>query len=296
MWRQKSKTPICPDQPRLDGKLAIVTGGNKGIGFETTKGLAKRGAEVIILARDIAKSRDAIRKIRAEFDSKVHFIRMDLADIESVLTATKEIAKKFPKRKVDLLVANAGIATKKYSKSPQGYEKAFAVNVLGHHVLLRACLNQSLLQDNAHVISVAADIYILKKDCKPNYFSKKENVSNAYCQSKLGVMWWAKELLRKHPNLSVNIVHPGVVASSLGGESHGLVIGLIRKVLMLSPEAGAQTTLICATQPGIINGGYYHNTMGQIILPSEDPGADSKKAEEFWNLLEGITLKYLSAR
>ena len=84
MWRQKSKTPNCSDQPRLDGKLALVTGGNNGIGFETTKGLAERGAEVIILTRNEAKSRDAIEKIEEVLRNKVHFIPMDLADIKSV--------------------------------------------------------------------------------------------------------------------------------------------------------------------------------------------------------------------
>ena len=129
-------------------------------------------------------------------------------------------------------------------------------------------------------------------DSEPNYFTKKESVKNAYCQSKLGVMWWTFELLKKYPNLSVNIIHPGVVSTNLGGEGQGLVRSILRKALMLSPKEGAQTTLICATQPGIVNGGYYHNTMGRIILPFNDSAANSKKAEEFWNLLEGITSKW----
>ena len=102
IWRQKSKTPNCPSLPRLDGKLALVTGGNHGIGFETTKGLVKRGAEVIILTRSESKSKDAIEKIKAEVNGKVHFICLDLSDIKSILTATKKIAIEFPKQKVTL--------------------------------------------------------------------------------------------------------------------------------------------------------------------------------------------------
>jgi len=138
MWRQKSKTPICPDQPKLNGKLAIVTGGNDGIGFETSKGLAERGSDVIILSRNEEKSKEAIRKIKAEDDSKVHFIQTDLGDIESILAATKNIAKEFPGRKIDIFVANAGVPGGKNLRSAQGYEMAFAVNVLGHHVLFRS--------------------------------------------------------------------------------------------------------------------------------------------------------------
>ena len=67
-------------------------------------------------------------------------------------------------------------------------------------------------------------------------------------------MWWAHELIQNLPKLSVNIVHPGVVASGLGGGSHGAIRSFLRQTMMLTPKAGAQTTLICATQPGIING------------------------------------------
>ena len=295
MWRQKSKTPICPKQPGLDGKLALVTGGNNGIGFETTKGLAERGAEVIILARNEAKSKEAIKRIGGGPDKRIHFIHLDLADLESIFKVTNEIAQRFPGRKVDLVVANAGVSPESYSKSSQGYEKSFAINVLGHHVLLRALLNKSLLQDKAHVIALTGDIYILEKDCTPNYtYESTRDRWMAYCRSKLGVVWWAHELLRKHPSLLVNLVHPGAVATSFYGESHGSVGRFFRKAVMLTPEAGAQTTLVCATQPGIKNGGYYHNTMGQVILSSDDPGLDSKKAEEFWNLLENITTDYIN--
>jgi NAD(P)-dependent dehydrogenase (short-subunit alcohol dehydrogenase family) len=277
----------------LDGKLVIVTGGNNGIGFETTKGLAERGAEVIILARNEAKSRMAIDKIQSGNKSNVHYIQMDLADIESIINATKEIAHNFPDQKIDIIVANAGITSSGNSKSVQGYEKVFAVNVLGHHALFKASLDQSLLEENAHILSIAGDIYIVGKKSAPNYFVDEQSVTNAYCQSKLGCMWWAFELQRKYLNFIVNIIHPGVVATGLGGESIGTLRRFIRNKLMISQEEGAQTTLICATQPGIVNGGYYHNTMGHIILSPGDPGADVKKAEEFWNLLEGITSEYM---
>ncbi len=294
MWRQKSKNPKCPDQPRLDGKLALVTGGNHGIGFETTQGLAERGAEVIILARNEAKSRKAMEKTQEEIRNKVHFILMDLGDIESILTAAKEIAQVFPERKIDLVVANAGISPSGYSTSVQGYEIAFAVNVLGHHVLFKACLDQLLLKDNAQIISLAGDIYILGKKSRPDYFSKEDSVTNSYCQSKLGCMWWAFKLSEKYPKFSINIVHPGVVATGLGGETTGAFRQLLRKNLMLSPGEGAQTTLICATQPDVVNGAYYHNTMGQIILPIDDPAVNSENAEEFWNILEDIASKYMA--
>jgi NAD(P)-dependent dehydrogenase (short-subunit alcohol dehydrogenase family) len=294
IWRQKAKTPICPDKPRLDGKLVLITGGNNGIGLETSKGLVERGADLIILARNESKSRLVIEKIRKGDSSKITFFRMDLADIDSITKAIKEIASTFSDRKINMIVANAGITPNGYSTSAQDYEKVFAVNVLGHHILFKACLERSLLEDNAHIISVAGDIYIASKKSSPDYYTKKESVTNAYNQSKLGVMWWAYEVRRRYRHLSVNIVHPGVVATGLGGEEHGLIRRFLRKNLMITPEEGAQTTLFCATQPDIINGGYYHNTMGQVILHQDDPAIDSEKSEEFWNLLEDISSVFLN--
>jgi hypothetical protein len=82
------------------------------------------------------------------------------------------------------------------------------------------------------------------------------------------------------------------VANGLGGENHGAFRRFLRKNLMLSPKEGAQTTLICATRTGVVKGGYYHNTMGQIILPINDAAVNVKNADEFWNLLEDIASKY----
>ena len=150
-------------------------------------------------------------------------------------------------------------------------------------------LDHSLLDQNAHIISLGGDIYIVAKNTEPDYFQKDETITNTYCQSKLACMWWASELARKYPDLSVNIVHPGVVASGFGGENNNPLRRALRRFLMISPKQGAQTTLICATQEDIVKGGYYHNTMGRIVLASDDPGVDVKRATEFWNLLEGIT-------
>ena len=138
IWRQSHHTTYCPGEPRLDGKLALVTGGNGGIGLETSKGLAQRGAEVVILARNLSKADQVIQDIKKMTGSDVHFIPFDLADLETVIPATDEINKKFPNRTIDLFIANAGIVPTQYSQSTQGFELSFATNVLGHHALIIA--------------------------------------------------------------------------------------------------------------------------------------------------------------
>lgn len=294
IWRQKSRLQRCPYQRCLNGKLAVVTGGNSGIGYETSKGLIKRGAEVIMLAPNEKKCQRAVKKLKHEFNCNIHYIIMDLNDIESVINASKNIDYLFPNRKIDILIANAGIIPKEYSTSRQGFEKAFAVNVLGHHILVKACMDLSLFRKRSRIISVVGDIYILQNNCTTNYKYNGDSGSKAYSRSKLGCMWWAQELLRKHPELLVNIVHPGVVNTNFENKKDNPIHRFIREKFMITVEEGAQTTLICVTQSGIVNGAYYHNTMGQIRFPLNDPARNRKKSEKFWNTLEEIRFNYLN--
>jgi retinol dehydrogenase 12 len=289
IWQQKSNTAVCLDEPRLDGKLAIVTGGNNGIGFETCKGLAQRGAEVVILSRDRSKAEHAIQDIKKITDSEVHFIPLDLSDLETVIPAVGEIKQKYPNRSIDILIANAGIVASRYSKSAQGFELSFAVNVLGHHALIRQLHNNSKLSTGSRIVMLTGDIYFRANECTPDYkFSDKKGAMTAYCRSKLGNLWWVNEWSKRYKDIEAYAVHPGVVNSNLGGEAGGFASWL-RSKIMISTEVGAQTSLVCATQNGLISGGYYHNTMGRMQLSHEDPGSDIKKSADFWEKLENIT-------
>ena len=88
-------------------------------------------------------------------------------------------------------------------------------------------------------------------------------------------------------------IFPTIVQQLYTFETTGAFRQFLRKNLILSPTEGAQTTLICATQPGVVNGGYYHNTMGRIIHHIDDPAVNSINAEQFWKLLEDIVSNYL---
>ncbi|MEW6079879.1 MAG: SDR family NAD(P)-dependent oxidoreductase [Thermodesulfobacteriota bacterium] len=292
-WQPSGAITFCPDEPRLDGKRILVTGGNAGIGLETALGLARRGAEVVILARNRSKAEAAMARISAVSEAGVHFIPLDLSDLESVGRAVDEIGRQWPGRPVDAVIANAGIWPTRYSASAQGFETAFAVNVLGHHVLIRRLINHTRLADDARIVMLTGDIYILARDCTPDFRYKGALGGQlAYCRSKLGNLWWVREFSRRYEKWPAFAVHPGVVASNLGGDLGGFVHRL-KKALFISTEAGAQTSLFCAIQPGLTSGAYYHNMMGRIEFHPGDPAADSGKAAAFWELLEGLATKYI---
>ncbi|NCV31628.1 MAG: SDR family NAD(P)-dependent oxidoreductase, partial [Betaproteobacteria bacterium] len=140
MRGQASKTPICPETPYLDGRRTLVTGGNAGIGYWIAQGLSMRGASVMISARREAQLRNATESIGKETRNLVEYTPLDLADLRSVSEAAVKITRAAKEDPFDIVVLNAGIWPKKYARSAQGHEIAFAVNVLGHHALLKRLL------------------------------------------------------------------------------------------------------------------------------------------------------------
>jgi NAD(P)-dependent dehydrogenase (short-subunit alcohol dehydrogenase family) len=128
----------------------------------------------------------------------------------------------------------------------------------------------------------------MSSSCSRDYsYRGRLGGQRAYCRSKLGSLWYARELARRHPELRVHAVHPGVVDSELGGSKAGIV-GAIKRALMLSPAQGAQTSLFCATQADLESGTYYHNVLGRVVLDPGDPAADDVKSTALWSLVEEL--------
>ena len=285
LWRQRARSLLCPDTPSLDGQLALVTGGSEGIGLGTCRGLLRRGARVVIAARSPEKAERALAELRAELGAAapVSFLPLDLSDLDRVVQATKQLAG----QTLDLLVCNAGLWPRRHAVSAQGHELAFATNVLGHHLLVRRLASGSLAS-GARVVILTGDIYILADDCTPDYdFRTPRGGMLAYCRSKLGNLWLAGELQRRQPELDVRIAHPGVVSTGLVGARGGVSEWLSRRML-LDADAGAQTTLYCATQPGLPKGAYLHNTAGRMQLRPEDPACDTARAAVLWDRCEAL--------
>jgi NAD(P)-dependent dehydrogenase (short-subunit alcohol dehydrogenase family) len=291
MWKQRERSVVCPPEPRLDGRLALVTGGNAGIGLEIGLGLAHRGAEVIVAARDEVKARDALERIQTETNRVANFISLDLSDLGSVRAAADQLGEIRGDRRIDVLVANAGVWPTRYAASAQGHEIAFATNVLGHHVLIRRLIDDGTLADDARVVIVTGDIYSLVKDCTPDYrYRSAWGGQLAYCRSKLGNLWQTYELARRYPELTVVATHPGVVDSGLIA-AKDRVLANIKRRAFLPVKAGAQAPLYCATQPDVVSGAYYHNLVGRVLLNPDDAAADRGKAKALWEALERLGLK-----
>jgi len=120
--------------PNLTGKIAIVTGANSGIGFETAKALATKGAEVVLACRNLDKADLAAKEICSMVrKAKLEIIRLDLADLASVRKFAETFKDKY--QTLDLLINNAGIMIPPFTKTADGFEVQFGANHLGHFAL-----------------------------------------------------------------------------------------------------------------------------------------------------------------
>lgn len=293
IWRQGAHTPLCPETPRLDGKRALVTGGNAGIGLAISRGLARRGAEVFIAARNGVTCAEACTAIAAETGATLHHVPLDLSDLDSVIAACVRVKELVGDRPLDIVVANAGVLPKVYRPSAQGHEIAFATNTLGHHVLVRRLLDDAVVRDG-RVVVLTGDIYIRTSECTSDFtYDGAGGGGLAYSRSKLGNIWFASELQRRYPALLACAVHPGVIASDLGGKTAAGIGAWLKEKIMLDVERGAQTPLWCATQPEVQRGAVYHNTMGRLTLSDADPAASAQKASQLWARLEELSSAFL---
>ena len=126
----------CASRRRLDGKTAVVTGANVGIGFETARDLAQRGARVLIACRDVAQGENAARLINGDVD----VVKLDLSDLNSIRRCAKHI--NHNEERLDILVNNAGLFGCGESRTADGYEMHMAVNHLGHFLLTNLLLDK----------------------------------------------------------------------------------------------------------------------------------------------------------
>jgi len=287
---QYRATVTCPDTPRLDGKIAVITGGNAGIGKEIAMGLAERGAELIIAARNQKTAVPVCEEIGKVTRASVSLVPLDLSDLDSVVRAAGEIEGLLNGRTIDIMIANAGVCPPEYTVSAQGFELGFAVNVLGHYVFIQRLINSGAFR-SGRLIVMTAELYPLARDCHPNRKYKGNILSStrAYCRTKLGTMWLARGFAKRHPEVEVYPVHPGVIASGISDLSR---FPIVQKIL-LDVERGAQMPLYVATQEDLQPGGYYTNKLGLARLRKNDISLNTEKIEEFWALLEKLGSPYL---
>ncbi|KAJ6562841.1 NAD(P)-binding protein [Mycena vulgaris] len=318
------------DIPSLSGKVAIVTGGNRGMGFHLTQQLANHGAKVYLAARSEDSAREAISRIEAENpeiqgQNRIVFLHLDLG----TLKAAQRAAEKYLtlESRVDILIHNAALMSHDYGKTKDGVEDCFAVNHLAPFVftqsLLPLLISTSKGQDSdVRVVTIASAVHSFAPT--GGKFTSLEDINDPlgpvnspngirsryarYARSKLANILFSKQL-QKHfdaassPALSMS-VDPGGVSTDtvLTAQNNVPVVGpLLRFAISKfarSPLDGAATALFSATSPDVARRrvefkGAFVSDFGVIAGASKD-AEKPELAEELWAATLEITDKILS--
>lgn len=249
------------DVPDISGRTYVVTGANTGLGFEATRVLAARGAQVVLACRSEDKAREAMGRVTAETPgAKLDFVELDLADLDAVKRTADVLSQR---EDLDVLVNNAGVMIPPLSHTAQGYELQFGVNHLGTFALTSHLLPKLAQGKDPRVVVTSS---IAHRSGQAAWGDPKAEESylrvQRYSDSKLANALFFVELARRleasgSPVISVGC-HPGVASTDLGRHM-GFASVAMKFVGMVfnTAEQGAVPTLQAATDPGAANGDYY---------------------------------------
>jgi NAD(P)-dependent dehydrogenase (short-subunit alcohol dehydrogenase family) len=269
----------------VDGKVVVLTGGTSGIGRVAATELSRRGAKIVLIARDRARAADALAAITTAGPSLEHRVFIaDLASIADTRRIAAEIAAAEPR--IDVLINNAGALFNRRQLSPDGLEMTFALNHMAYFVLT-AGLKQTLMQSApARVVNTASGAHRSATLNLNDLQSERGYTGFAvYSRSKLCNILFNRELARrlKGKGVTSNCLHPGFVATRFGDDSGGLVQSLmpIAKLGAISPAMGAETIVYLASSPevGAVSGEYFYKCAPDTPSPQAQ---DDAMATKLW--------------
>src|SRR5215475_7611962 len=207
------------DVPGQQGRLAVVTGANTGLGFETARVLAARGASVVLAVRDTEKGERAAARIAVTAPGANVMVQpLDLASLESVRAAAGELRAQHPA--IDLLINNAGVMFTPQQTTGDGFELQFGTNHLGHFALTGLLLEQMLPVPGSRVVTVSSTAHRLRARINFGDLQGERFYSRvaAYSQSKLANLMFTYELHRRLSGAGTTIAvaaHPGLASTEL---------------------------------------------------------------------------------
>ena len=279
------------------GRVAIVTGSNSGIGFETARVLAEKGADLVMACRNLAKANPKAEEIRnANPGAKIEVMELDLSDLPSVSAFADAFRAKHAR--LDLLINNAGIMMPPYGQTAQGFETQFGVNHLGHFALTGALLDLVTSTPGARIVTVSSVAhYFGNINFSDLNGESRYSAQAAYAQSKLANLLFTHELQRRlraagKDTLAV-AAHPGWTETNL--QEHAKSAKFLNRFFAQQPPMGALPTLYAATESNV-RGAEYYGPSGFLEMngppkkvKSNKRSHDDSVAERLWQVSEELT-------
>jgi NAD(P)-dependent dehydrogenase (short-subunit alcohol dehydrogenase family) len=297
---KKSTAQQVSEGINLTGKNALITGANTGLGKETTRVLALRGARVTMACRDIEKAEAARTSILQQHRGQIAPEQLDILKLDmNSLAGVRESAEQFLRwqRPLHLLINNAGIMIPMERRTADGFEAHLGINHLAHFLFTGLLMPQLIAANGARVVMVAsaamamanltADLHDL------NWEQRDFSGMKSYGDSKLMNLLFARELNRRYSDQGIvsNALHPGVIATELARDQNKLmmIVGIVALPFMKSIAQGAATSVYVATAPAYENvGGLYFKNCNEA-KPEFKGWRDDALSVALWRRSEALT-------
>jgi NAD(P)-dependent dehydrogenase (short-subunit alcohol dehydrogenase family) len=276
----------------MKDKVCLITGATAGIGAVTARVLAERGATVVLVGRNPAKSRALVEQIRQQTRNPgVDYLLADLSSQQQI----RALAETFKSRyaRLHVLINNAGAIFFNRRETTDGLEMTLALNHLNYFLLTHLLLDLLQASAPARLINVSSVAHhgasINFKNLQYKWFYGLG--WPAYTQSKLANVLFTYELARRLPaNVTANALHPGLVATNfaLGNGWLGKLARLSLDPISISPQAGAQTIIYLATSPQVeaVTGKYFEDCRPYRSSPAS---YNEATARHLWEVSEELT-------
>lgn len=247
-----------------DGKVVAITGANAGIGFATALGLARAGAQVVLLCRSADHGRAAVKAVAEVAAVPPVLLTADLSSQQEIRDLSTALHGRLSR--IDVLINNAGAAFATRELTVDGIERTFAVNHLAPFLLTSLVLDLIRQSPAGRIVNLTAGIPVRRSSFLDNLQGEKRySQFRAYRSSKVSNILFTYELARRlhGSGITVNCVHPGPVRTEFTRKAGGTLSRLakILRVIMRSPEAGARTPIFLAVAPDVatVTGAYFVN-------------------------------------
>lgn len=282
----------------LSGRVALVTGCTSGIGFETMRVLAKRGAHVIGTGRTIEKARKACARVPGHTTP----VALELSDFDSVVACANSV--KGLDLPIDMLILNAGVGSYTKFKLINGIESIFLINYLGHFVLANNLLPLVEESTRGRVVHVGSQMGYLSVPTEGVDFDNLKGEKHfdselAYGRSKLAVALLSLQLSKqlKSTQTTSNVIHPGFVKTNIANNAPALIriaFDMFGGVIAKSPAQGAATQCYVATSSIIsaVSGAYFEDC-NPVTIAGKNYFFDEAMAEKLWLLSHEMTEGFL---
>jgi len=270
----------------MKGKTVLITGATSGIGREAARALARLGARVVIGARDAVRGRLVADEIGRE-GGEAELLTIDLSSFSSTRDAAARFAASHAK--LDVLVNNAAIVTRRREVSPDGHEVIWQTNFLGAFLLTRLLLPALRAAPSPRIVNVSSQAHFSGRLNWDDLELARggHRGTRAYANSKLALVLFTRELARREPSIAVNAVHPGVIATNIWRPAPAPV-RLLLALVLTSAAKGARPVVRLAASPEVegLTGLYFDRMRQKAPAPAATNDSD---AAMLWEIAEKAT-------